>query len=368
MRRTVVHVSDSLEFGGTEQVILQLLEGLDGCRWRNVLFHQPSRSRSLLADAAEALGAEHHAWQPQVSWAGLSQVIPLVQQLRSIRPSVMHVHLTDPLACRFVLAAGALARVPAIIATQHLFADLSTTWSRTQHRVVASMVHRYITVSNDGARKLHGRLGVPRRKIRVVRNGIRLERFEPSSRTSLRTMLTGGKDAPVVLTVARLEPHKGHQFLLSAIASVPNARFVFAGDGSLRATLERMAYALGVSDRVLFLGHRNDVPELLANCDLFVLPSVYEGLPLAMLEAMAEARPVIATAIGGVDEVVTDGQTGLMVQPTDPAALATAIQTVIANPQLAQTLGTNGRELVRSRFRAELMVRGVAAVYDELLA
>ena len=118
------------------------------------------------------------------------------------------------------------------------------------------------------------------------------------------------RDRPIVLTVARLDPQKGHRYLLAAATEVPEAVFALVGEGGERAALENQARTLGVAERVRFLGHRDDVPELLAACDLFVLPSLYEGLPLSVLEAMAAAKPVVATAIDGTTEAVVHEVTG----------------------------------------------------------
>ena len=142
--------------------------------------------------------------------------------------------------------------------------------------------------------------------------------------------------------------------------------FVLAGTGPDRATLETLARALGVENRVLFLGYREDIPDLLANCDLFVLPSLYEGLPLSILEAMAAGKPVIASAIGGNNEVILHGENGLLVPKADPAALAAAIRAVLSDGALAGRLAEGGKSRVQRDFSVEAMVESVSQVYDEL--
>jgi glycosyltransferase involved in cell wall biosynthesis len=156
-------------------------------------------------------------------------------------------------------------------------------------------------------------------------------------------------------------------YLLEAAAMVPDALFVFAGDGPERDSLKELARTLGVEGRVRFLGHRKDVPQLLASCDLFVLPSLYEGLPLSVLEAMAAGTPVVATSIRGTDEAVIDGVTGRLVPPEDPVALASAIRTMLTERSLAARLAEAGKTRVREVFSADAMVRGVTQVYDELV-
>jgi glycosyltransferase involved in cell wall biosynthesis len=156
--------------------------------------------------------------------------------------------------------------------------------------------------------------------------------------------------------------------LLEAAALVPHAIFVLAGDGPERPALEAQARSLGIEGRVRFLGHRTDIPQLLAVSDLFVLPSLYEGLPLSVLEAMAAGKPVIATQIGGTSEVVTDGETGLLVKPRDSNALAAAIQRLLTDQDLANRLARSALDRVRHEFSSDVMVRRVSRIYQDLLA
>jgi glycosyltransferase involved in cell wall biosynthesis len=182
-----------------------------------------------------------------------------------------------------------------------------------------------------------------------------------------RAALAGDAERPIVLAVGRLDAQKGHAYLLAAAADIPDALFVFVGEGRERSALEAQARALGVAERVRFLGHRDDVPDLLAACDVFVLPSRYEGLPLSVLEAMAAARPVVATAIEGTDEIVRHGETGLLVPPAAPSALAEAIRAVLADRALATRMGQAGRARVGREFSMSRMIDEVTGVYDELL-
>ena len=142
---------------------------------------------------------------------------------------------------------------------------------------------------------------------------------------------------------------------------------MIAGEGPERSALEAQARTLGLADRVVLLGYRDDVCDLLASCDLFVLPSLFEGLPLSVLEAMAAGKPVVATAIGGTDEAVVHGETGLLVPPADAASLAKAIRTALSDPRLSQRLGAAGRARVYQEFSAQTMVRHITEIYDELL-
>ncbi len=368
MIRTVAHFVESPVFGGTEKAVLTLLAGLDRTCWRPVLFHRPEPGLKPLLDQAGALDVPTR----EVPWlrgmhAG-RQLLEIVRALRAERVSVFHAHLHWPLACKGGILGATLARVPAIVATAHLFVPLD--WSRMIHfqqRVTATRVHRYIAVSNGVARQLRQVFDVPASKISVVHNAVPAGAAGGRPDQALRTAWAGSTGRRVVLTAARLAPQKGQRYLLEAAALLPDVHFVLAGDGPDKDQLCAQANELHLSDRVTFLGHRTDVPDLLANCDVFVLPSLFEGLPLTVLEAMSACKPVVATAVEGTDEVVTDGENGLLVPPRDPEALAHAIRTLLDNPALARRLALAGKARVRSEFSAAVMARRVSDVYQQVL-
>jgi glycosyltransferase involved in cell wall biosynthesis len=368
MCRSVVYFAESAAFGGAEQVLLTLLAGLDRRCWRPVLVHHEEPSLAPLLERADRLGVKLRAVPRMQGKSTISGMSHLVGILRAEQAAVFHAHLNWPLACRYGLLAATLARVPAIVATEHLFVDIPWRRSIYLQRLICAGVDRYLAVSDEVARRLRQTLKIPARKIRVVHNGIPLVAFDRLTSRARRASLTGDAERPIVLTTARLAEQKGQGYLLEAAALVPEATFVLAGDGPDRAGLEARARDLGLTDRVLFLGHRHDVPDLLASCDLFVLPSLFEGHPLSILEAMAAGRPVIATAIGGTDEAVIHRQTGILIPPADSVALASAITAVLTDPVLARRLGEAGRARVRRKFAAEIMVRRVTDIYGELLA
>jgi glycosyltransferase involved in cell wall biosynthesis len=160
---------------------------------------------------------------------------------------------------------------------------------------------------------------------------------------------------------------KGHSVLLDAISGVPDVTLVLVGDGPEDAALRRQAQRLDIVERVVFLGFRTDIPELLSSCDLFVLPSMLEGLPLSILEAMAAGRAVVATTVGGIPEAVENGITGVLVPPRDPSALAKAIRNLLADPLLASRMGAAGKARVNQHFSVTAMTQRVAQTYLEVL-
>ena len=378
--RTVVHYSDAESFGGTERTLLHLVAHLDPARWRSVLLHHPAGAPPELVDRARALGAVVRPAPHAARVAEFGRLPALVRALRDLAPAVLHAHQTWPLSCKFAVAAAAAARVPAVVATVQLFVDprREARWGALQHRALSACVTRHVAVSQGVAGRLRA-LGVPARRLRVVHNAVDVDRFaapvDAARRRALRVAL--GADAlgasehggaPVVLAVARLEAQKALDVLVDAAALLPGVVVAVAGEGEERVALEARARRRGVADRVRFLGHRDDVPALLAAADVFALPSRHEGFPLAVLEAFAAGMPVVATAVEGTLEAVADGVTGLLVPPGDPAALAAAVRRVLDDRVLAERLAANGRAGVAREGRADVMARRIVAVYEECLA
>lgn len=368
MTRTIAYFTDSSGFGGAEQALLHILAGLDRQRWRPVLLYHPAPGLAPLLQGARALDVALRAVPPMpLGVQGALRVPQFIQQLRKERPAVFHAHLTWPLACKYGLIAAVLARIPAVVATAQLFVELPYGRStRIQQRLLAVGIDKYLAVSQDIAQRLQHTFGIPPQKIHVVHNAIPLAHFNHHAAHGLRNILAPSAK-PIVFTPARLDKQKGLPYLLEAAAMVPEAVFVLAGDGPERQALEAQVHQLGISDRVVFLGYRQDIPDLLACCDVFVLPSLYEGLPLSVLEAMAAGKPVIATAIGGTDEAVVHGETGLLVPAAAAAAIAGAIRALLADPVLAQRLAAAGKARVQQQFSMETMVQRVTNVYDQLL-
>ncbi len=215
-------------------------------------------------------------------------------------------------------------------------------------------------------------LGVAESHITIIPNGVVI----PSQRSanhdfSIRRHFGIAADVPLVVLISRLNPKKGIEYFLEAARDVrvrfPNARFLIAGDslfdGTYRPRLERLSEQLGVSDRVIFAGERNDVPAILQEADLCVLPSLTEGLPNSLLEAMSARLPVVATNVGGIPEIVREGETGFLVPCRDPQALSTAMIKLIESPGLARQFGEAGYERVKTHFSLESTVRQTEELY-----
>jgi glycosyltransferase involved in cell wall biosynthesis len=208
---------------------------------------------------------------------------------------------------------------------------------------------------------------LPEDKLQVVHNGIPFDSPGEEFNKGSQDLIPNTGDRPTVLTIARMVEEKGLDDLLRAAVQVPGAQFLLAGDGPLRGTLEGLAMALGVADRVFFLGYREDTDDLLSDCDLFVLPSYNEGLPLAILEAMAAGRAVVASEAGGIGESVVHGETGWLVPPGNPGRLAESIRCLLEDSQLAQRFGEAGRARVLESFSVNAMVEHFTSTYQSLL-
>jgi glycosyltransferase involved in cell wall biosynthesis len=218
--------------------------------------------------------------------------------------------------------------------------------------------------------------GVPADRLHVVHDGVDPRRTAGGDRRRGRRNLGIDDDRPLLLNVARLTDHKGHRYLLDALPAVlakhPNACLALAGDGELRRDLQARAAQLGIPNRVRFLGYRHDVPDLLAACDLFVMPSHREGLGSSLIDVMLAGRPIVATTGGGIPELVGCGTSGespvaYLVPPRDPASLSQAICRALAAP--AELAEMTGRGLLRaqSHFTADCMVEATLNVYRDSL-
>lgn len=368
--RTVVHFTDATGYGGAEKMMLTLLGGLDQARWRPVLLHYPNAAAERIAAEARELDVETRIVPGTTGLAGARELPALVGAIRVEKPAVFHAHLAWPLRCTRGIVAARLAGVGAIVASQQLYARPVGALALARQRVVSTLVTRYLAVSAAMATEMRPLVANGADRVTVVRNAIDTARFAAVPRGSAeaaRTGITGGGDTLLALTLARLDGQKGLDHLLAAAAEVEGVMFAIAGDGPERARLEAEARARGVAGHVRFLGHRDDIPDLLAACDMFVLPSLYEGLPVSVLEAMAAAKPVVATRISGTNEAVVEGETGLLVPPADPGGLAAGIRKLAGDAGLRAALGAAGMERVRDHFSAGAMVERVMGLYEEIV-
>lgn len=373
----VLHLLTSRVRGGAEEHALSILLGMREFGFEPHLA-APAQLLALMEPELAAAGVKCRA----VEFSSPLDVVAgarLSRLLRQERIEILHCHLF--IASLMAAGFARMTRVPAVIETCHG----PEVWRMDKgrrgsfwrgsffiDRQVGRLVDRYIAVSHAAARHLVETKGVPGSKVTVIHNGRDLSRYRPlgaHERASIRGALGLG-DGPALLTLARLDAQKGHSFLIDAIAQLaprfPKLTALLAGDGPLEAALRAQAAQLGISDRIKFLGYRDDAPRLLEAADLVVLPSLYEGLPLVAIEALAVGRPLVATAVDGTPEVVLDGKTGLLVPPADSRALAAAIERLLLDPALAARLGAAGRAYVHENFGLRKQIEETIALYREL--
>ena len=295
----------------------------------------------------------------------------LADSVASFAPEIIHNHMyrAEVIGTRAALLLGEKGcKRPAIISTVHS-SRIRCVDDRQTIRQLTLLMDRLIVVSRaiEGKVREEGRVGAP---VSLIYNGVDLQRYNHQQPCcTLHDEYRIPEDAPIVGVVARLEAEKGHRTLIDAwpevLAAVPNAWLLVVGEGSERDALEAEAASLGVNGRIVFTGRREDVPAVTAALDVAVLPSYREAQGLSVLEAMALSRPVVASNVGGIPEMIEDGVTGLLVPPNDCDALAAALIKLLTDHPYADMIARRGHDLVHERFCIELMVNSIVSIYDE---
>lgn len=241
---------------------------------------------------------------------------------------------------------------------------------RLLYRLVARWVNGFIAVSADVERAILQTIGPIQDKVTVICNGVDVRRYQRRvARRRLCEQLGLPEEAWLMSVVGTFKVQKGHRFLIEAappvVARFPNLHLLLIGDGDLRDQEQAHAARLGLAEHVHFLGNRHDVPDLLAASDSFVLPSLWEGLPMALIEAMASGLPIIATAVSGTTQAIVPGETGLLVQPGRSAALSEAMLDLLSDPARARTMGTAARQRAEAVFSATQQARAHVALFRQ---
>jgi glycosyltransferase involved in cell wall biosynthesis len=240
------------------------------------------------------------------------------------------------------------------------------------YRLTSRLVSGFIAVSDEVKKNMVEILGPIQDRIVVICNGVDVERYgQPVDKVSMRSQLGLEATARLIAVVATFREPKGHRYMVEAMAALvpqhPDVHALFVGDGDLREELQTRVERLGLGEHIHFLGNRSDVPELLATSDLFVLPSLWEGLPMALIEAMAAGTPVVATAVSGTVQVMIPGETGLVVPPGNSQMLAKAILELLSDPARAQAMGIAAKQRVQAEFSAQKQADEHLTLYYRLL-
>jgi L-malate glycosyltransferase len=347
--------------GGQNQVLLTVL-GLRALGHRSMLVAHAAGE--LRQRAKEGLELVPLAPKTEMDLSAAWRLSRLVKQLR---PDIIHAH--DPHAvatAALALSMSTEAAKPPLVAARRVdFHMKGNALSRWKYRQVDCFI-----CASDAIRRMVVADGVSEAQAVTVHEGIDLDRVDAAPPVDLHAELWLPHHAPVVGNVAALVPHKGQRHLIDAAAivvqKVPDARFVIAGEGELRAALEREIRDRHLEKHVFLAGFRPDVLSVHKAFDIFVMSSVTEGLGTSLLDAMACAKPVVATTAGGMPEVVVDGRTGLLVPPRDHQAMAAGIVRLLGDARLREAMGAAGQARVRERFSADRMVRDTLQVYQRV--
>lgn len=364
-KTTVLHLSTSSGPGGAERMISTLAAALNQGQVRVIvgLF----RSGWLQAEC-ERFGVRTIVI-PIAGVLGLQWFLGYWDLIRKERVALIHAHEFSAIVCGWILAK--MAGVP-LVATVH---GKNYFWEKWRRRVAYRIVSRYgslVAVSADLKRFICEKVGVVEERVQVIYNGVPPAQLvtEESAQTCKAELAIVGR-YPVLGVVGSLYPVKGHRFLISAMPEIirrwPGAVLLVIGRGELEASLKAQAEQLGIGANIRFLGMRQDVPRLLSVLDAFVLPSLSEGLSLALLEAMASGKPVVATAVGGNPELVDEGQTGFLVASENAGSLATKLIELLQDSLMMQRFSAQGAKRVHQLFSLEQMVIQYRGLYETLL-
>lgn len=355
----IIEVIGSLQIGGAENQVVQLLNGWDS------FFHEKhlvtfQSTNTHLSDRVGADVIRHHV--PLRRWRQIGCIFRLARLFRKIRPHVVQSHMFHTNV--YTVLAARLAGVPVVIATEHGKNLWKKSWHRWIERMIVSpLVTCRVAVSEDIRDIRVEAHEVPEAKIVVIPPCVPIPSDEGTYREG-ETIRIGA--------IGRMVEAKDYPTLIQAFASViksgVSAALIFLGDGPQRARLQDLAQEMLLSTCIHFPGFATDVGERLKTFDLVVFSSIREGIPVAMLEAMAAGIPIVATRVGGIPEVITDGMNGLLVESGSPEALAKAIARVAADPDLRKTLGRQGRQKVIALHSRESVCQRYENLFYKLLA
>jgi len=365
----VLHLISSGGVYGAENVVIQLALAQKrlNCEVVVGVFQNRHRPNTEIAETARRNGLEVALFEcrGKLDFGAVRAIRNFISE-REL--DILHTHGYKADLYGYRAAKGRRAR---LVATAHGWPGKSPILRMYAllDRVMLRWFDHICAVSSEVADTLR-RFYVPKEIITVVENGIDIGQFS-GGRPILREEL-GLRENPLIGFVGRLAPEKGLQYLLHAAAgmlnTLPAAKVILAGDGPKRSSLEKLAQQLGIEKSVIFLGRRSDLASIYASLDVFVLPSLSEGMPLAVMEAMAAKRPVIATRVGAIPKMVKDQQTGLLVDAGDITGLQSAISLLLDRRDLCRILGQSGHEVAKALFSSDSMAKNYIGIYRRVIS
>jgi len=367
--KKVLHVIDSLHLGGAQEVVLNLAT----CGNRRRFSHEVAtmHGRGVYWDRMQVLGIPLHSLSPHKFFPWYAASLPALLLRGGF--DILHCHLVASNIIAKPL--GRLCRVPVVLNHDHTNDDYRANGrARLALDTLSNRLASHIIAVSDSCRRfLVERERVPEEKITLVQNAIDLRRYSPAcgTRSEARKALGLPENGTVVAGVGRLNPQKNFSLFVRVAAEVlkrhPQAVFVLAGDGPEEELLRKLAQESRLAERLHFCGYVPDARQVYLSADVVLMPSLFEGLPMSLLEAMAMRVPVVASALDGIAEVVDDGRDGFLVPSGDAKLFCERVCQLIENPSLARELGAAASEKIARRFSAERMCCEVERVYDRFL-
>jgi glycosyltransferase involved in cell wall biosynthesis len=345
--------SESTFVGGGEKLLATLIEGLEDRIEVTVIATDPAVGEEI---ATARPGSRLRVIDPVRGRRDVAGMVAHLRLVRELRPDVLQTN-GNPWVCQYAVAAGVLTPGVKTVALHHIMPPPTSRGQLWRNRWSLRRVDAHVCVFSAGARRLEEWIGLPEGTVRTIHNGMPDFSVDPRPRVA---------DGAVIGNVGRLEWQKGQDVLVRAMPELPGVTAVLVGDGGERDTFADLARELGVADRVRMPGWQQDPRAWLAGFDALVMPSRAEGLPLVIIEAMLASRPVVATSVDGIPELVAEGRTGRLVPPDDPPAFAAAVRSVLDDPARAERMGAEAREVALREFSVEAMVRSYEALYREL--
>ncbi|TCS38566.1 sugar transferase (PEP-CTERM/EpsH1 system associated) [Paucimonas lemoignei] len=376
-RPLIVHLVYRLDFGGLETLLVECVNNLPADRYRHavVCLTDYTTFAKKIRDRNVALYSLH-----KPPGLGLKTHFKLWRLLRKLKPAILHTYNLAAIEYAFT---ATLAGVPVRIHAEHGRDASDPEGKNPRHnllrRLLVPFIDRYIPVSADLGHWLHFTVGIPAAKIQLIHNGVNTDKFYPGAKREERDQrphpVPFGDDCFVIGTVGRIQDVKDHIGLVDAFIVMrqlspesSSLRLAIIGDGPLMPALRKKLADAGLEDAVWLPGARTDIADIMRGFDLFVLPSLAEGTPVTVLEAMACGLPVVASRVGGLPEVVEDNVNGMLVPPADPAALAAAMLAYQGNAEQASAAGIAARQRIERQYSVQAMLGAYSGLYDALLA
>lgn len=364
----ITYLITDLDIGGAENSLYQLVTHLNRKNFSPTVYSLSGEGK--IADKLRGKGIEVVCLGAKNKF-DISVFFKLLELLKHQKPHILHTYLFH---ANFVgRIAGRLVGIPIIISTlqvmekekiYHLYFDMLTQW----------MIDKEICVSKELEKFTRKKARISASKLITIYNAVDIGSVKPLSKeekSELMRELSLDKFHPIIGTVARLTTQKGIPYLLKAFQLIlkdfPDCFLLIVGQGTEKKELETLSEQLGISSNVKFLGFREDVNEIMNLMDVFVLPSLWEGFPLTILEAQALGKSVVATSVSGSKEIIRDGENGFLVSPKDSQSLAHCINILLKNPKMREEFGKKGKEFVSKNFSLDRMVKDTEELYEDLI-